>query len=206
MYKIKICGITNLDDALAAIAAGADALGFVFYEKSPRYIQPEKAAEIIALLPPSIISVALFVNAKKEEILNTKTLTDFDLIQFHGDEVDNDCQQCHLPYVKAIRVKSNMDVLAECEKFSGAEAILLDAYSEKVYGGSGESFSWDKVPQDFLKPIILAGGLNHENIQQAIASTHCYAVDVSGGVEKEKGLKDHEALKAFCQKAKRSFA
>jgi phosphoribosylanthranilate isomerase len=203
MTRIKICGITNLDDALCAIRCGADSLGFVFYEKSPRYINPSKAQEIIKQLPPFVQFVGLLVNHSYDSILEIIKLTEITLLQFHGDEDNEFCQSLSFPFIKAIRVRSTVDVLDGEGKFPDARAILLDAYHKDLYGGTGQSFLWDLMPINKLnKPIILAGGLNIENVQKAIHQVKPYAVDVSGGVEESKGVKDHQKIKEFCRVVK----
>lgn len=200
--RTKICGITNLDDALHACESGADAIGFVFYKKSPRYIDPVKANQIVSRLPPFVVPIALFVNADSELIEQVVDSSNRWIIQFHGDETNQDCQQYKRTFIKALRVKSNDDVNHEITKFPDASAILLDAYKAGVPGGTGESFNWDLVPENANKPIILAGGLNPENVRQAIEQVHPYAVDVSGGVELTKGIKDHEKVQNFLIGAK----
>ena len=199
---IKICGITQLNDALYAADAGANAIGFVFYPQSPRYITPEKAADIIRQLPPFITTVALFVNASELEIQHTIQQTQIGLLQFHGDEDNTFCKQFSRPFIKAIRVKQDMNVQASCAQYPNARGLLLDAWQADLYGGTGKRFNWSLVPQDYTKPIIVAGGLTPDNVRQAIEATHCYGVDVSGGVEKTKGIKDHEKVLRFCQAAK----
>jgi len=203
--KVKICGITNLEDALKAVEYGADALGFVFYKGSPRYIDPLKASEIIRALPPFISAVGVFVNEDPLEILRISTLTGIDTIQLHGDERPESIVYPK-KIIKAIRVRELND-LAPLEGFLSASskvhAFLLDTYTPEAYGGTGQIFNWD-IASEAKKygRIILAGGLNPDNIEKAIRWVHPYGVDVSGGVEKEKGIKDHKKLKAFIEIAK----
>jgi phosphoribosylanthranilate isomerase len=197
MTRIKVCGITNIEDALAAIRAGADALGFVFYAPSPRYITPVQAKAIISQLPPFVVPVALFVNEDEKVIRETLEITGCSLLQFHGDETDEACHKYRIPYMKSIRVSESLDVIARCDDFPGASALLLDTYQKGIYGGSGISFNWSRVPKKYSKPIVLAGGLTPANVQEAIQQTSCYAVDVSGGVERTRGLKDHRLLNDF---------
>ncbi|MCP5206661.1 MAG: phosphoribosylanthranilate isomerase [Hahellaceae bacterium] len=195
--RVKICGITNLEDALSAVEAGADALGFVFYEKSPRYVSPEKAAEIIRQLPPFIVSVGLFVDANVsfvESVINHVRLS---LLQFHGNETESFCQQFALPYIKAIRVKQGQDILQAVQSYHSARGLLLDAYVEGVPGGTGKTFDWSIIPEKHRNQIILAGGLDAENVARAIKHIHPYAVDVSGGVEAFKGKKDPMLISKF---------
>ena len=197
--RSKICGITRMDDALAAVDAGADALGFVFYEKSPRAVTAQQARAIIAGLPPFVTTVGLFVNASACELNETLDAVPLDMLQFHGDETPEQCEGYHRPYIKALRVKAGDDIAAACKAYVGASGILLDAYVEGVPGGTGQAFDWSLIPQGLSKPIILAGGLSAGNVRQAIDRVQPYAVDVSGGVEKSKGIKDHDKIRAFMQ-------
>ena len=199
VVRSKICGITCIDDALAAVAAGADAVGFVFYAKSPRAVTVLQARAIIAALPPFVTSVGLFVNASACELNETLDAVPLDLLQFHGDETPEQCEGYHRPFIKALRVKAGDDIAQACARYSNASGILLDAYVEGVPGGTGEVFDWSLIPQRLSKPIILAGGLSANNVAQAIAQVRPYAVDVSGGVEKSKGIKDHAKIRAFMQ-------
>lgn len=201
--RVKICGITNIDDAMQASDAGADALGFVFYEKSPRYITPEQANEIVAQLPPFITPVALFVDADEALVRAVISGSSRWTLQFHGNETPDNCECWGQPYFKAIRMKPNVDLMLEIKRFSQASAILLDAYKPGVPGGTGETFDWHLIPSDLPKPLILAGGLTVDNICSAVASVQPYAVDVSGGVEKEKGKKDPLKVIQFINGAKR---
>lgn len=203
MVKVKICGITRLEDALAAAELGADALGFVFYEKSPRYVRPDIAADIIAQLPPFITSVGLFVNPDETIVKEIITQTAVDLLQFHGDEENTFCAQFSRPFIKAIRMAEALDLHKEIEKYPGARGILLDAYDPQRYGGTGHTFEWSRVHSSLPKPIIVAGGLTPENVAQAVAMTHPWGVDVSGGVEQSKGIKQRSLIEAFMRGAKR---
>jgi phosphoribosylanthranilate isomerase len=197
--RVKICGITRLQDAMTAIRAGADALGFVFYSPSPRAITPEQAQTITAKLPPFVSKVGLFVNAAASEVREAITTAGLDCLQFHGDETADYCAQFNLPYYKAIRVKTGVN-LVQCElDFASATALLLDTYSEKAVGGTGEAFDWSLIPVGLHKPVILAGGLNPDNVRQAMHQVHPYALDVSGGVEAEKGIKSPQKIAAFMQ-------
>ena len=195
--RSKICGITRIEDALAAVEAGADAIGFVFYPKSPRAVTAQQAKAIIAALPPFISTVGLFVNASACELNETLDAVPLDLLQFHGDETPEQCEGYHRPFIKALRVKAGDDIAAACKQYSKASGILLDTYVEGVPGGTGETFDWALIPKELSKPIILAGGLTSANVSQAIAQVRPYAVDVSGGVEKSKGIKDHDKIRAF---------
>lgn len=202
--RSKICGITRMEDALAAVEAGADAIGFVFYAKSPRAVTVQQARAIIAGLPPFVTTVGLFVNASACELNETLDAVPLDLLQFHGDETPDECAGYHRPYIKALRVKAGDDIAASCAAYAGASGILLDAYVEGIPGGTGEAFDWSLIPQGLSKPIILAGGLCAENVALAIAQVRPYAVDVSGGVEQGKGIKDSAKIRAFMQAVRSS--
>ncbi|MFC3944381.1 phosphoribosylanthranilate isomerase [Pseudomonas gingeri NCPPB 3146 = LMG 5327] len=202
--RSKICGITRIEDALAAVEAGADAIGFVFYAKSPRAVTFQQARAIIAALPPFVTTVGLFVNASRCELGEILDAVPLDLLQFHGDETSEQCEGFHRPYIKALRVKAGDDIAAACRAYPGASGILLDTYVEGVHGGTGEAFDWSLVPQGLSKPIILAGGLTVENVGDAIARVRPYAVDTSGGVERSKGIKDPAKIKAFIQAVRAS--
>lgn len=200
--RVKICGITNLADARHAVSAGADALGFVFYEKSPRYVSPEVANAIVAQLPPFVVPVALFVNADEALVKSVISGSARWTIQFHGDETPEQCVKYKMPFYKAIRMKPDVDLYTEVERYSEAMAILLDAYKPGVPGGTGEMFDWHLIPKDLTKPVILAGGLTAENVANAVRVVAPFAVDVSGGVEKEKGVKCAEKVTKFINGAK----
>lgn len=195
--RTKICGITRIEDALAAVEAGADAIGFVFYAKSPRAVDVRQARAIIEQLPPFVTTVGLFVNASRCELNEILEVVPLDLLQFHGDETPADCEGYHRPWIKALRVRPGDDLEAACQQYSGARGILLDTYVAGVPGGTGEAFDWSLVPERLSKPIILAGGLSADNVGQAIAQVSPYAVDVSGGVEQAKGIKDPSKIEAF---------
>jgi phosphoribosylanthranilate isomerase len=201
MVRVKICGITNLADAQAAVAAGADALGFVFYDQSPRNISPQKAAAIIAQLPPFIQTVGLFVDEDDERVNWTADFCGLDLIQLHGDESPAYCLDIRRRIVKAFRVKDAAS-LARIGGYAVA-GLLLDAWSPTAPGGTGLTFDWPLAQQAAgVQPIILAGGLTPENVAQAITIVKPYGVDVSSGVEAAPGKKDHEKLCAFISAAK----
>ncbi len=201
--RVKICGITRSEDAQAAIAAGADALGFVFYEPSPRAVSIEQAAQVAKDVPAFVTNVALFVNPTEAQVRTVLEQVRIDLIQFHGDEDNDFCRQFNRPFIKAQRVRQTSDVVASCLRFPDALAILLDSYKPGVPGGTGESFNWDLIPETAEKPIILAGGLTSENVAQAIEQVAPFAVDVSGGVEMEKGIKDAQKIQAFLREVYR---
>jgi phosphoribosylanthranilate isomerase len=196
---VKICGITRVEDAMAAIHAGADALGFVFYAPSPRAVSVAQVQAIVSALPPFVSKVGLFVNATADEVRQVIAATGLDCLQFHGDEAEDYCAQFNLPYYKAIRVKPGLNLI-QCElDFASAVALLLDTYSEKAVGGTGEAFDWSLIPANMQKPVILAGGLNPDNVAKAVSSVQPYALDVSGGVEVEKGIKSSIKIAAFMQ-------
>lgn len=202
--RSKICGITRIEDALAAAQAGADAIGFVFYAKSPRAVDVRQARAIIAELPPFVTTVGLFVNASRCELNEILEVVPLDLLQFHGDETPQDCEGYHRPWIKALRVRPGDDLEAACQLYAGARGILLDTYVPGVPGGTGEAFDWSLVPARLSKPIILAGGLSADNVGQAIAQVRPYAVDVSGGVEQAKGIKDAAKIEAFMRAVKQA--
>lgn len=200
--RTKICGITSIQDAQAAVHFGADALGFVFYPSSPRYIHPSDAAAIIHKLPPFVTCVGLFVNAEHEMLKKTVSDTGVDLVQFHGDESEYECGLSSKPWIKAIRVGEETDLAAEAKRYNGANSLLLDTMVRGSYGGTGKTFDWSLVPKNIDKPIILAGGLDLENVIGAINVTSPYAVDVSGGVELKKGVKDHAKMEEFIKRVR----
>ncbi|WP_343583113.1 phosphoribosylanthranilate isomerase [Pseudomonas sp.] len=202
--RSKICGITRIVDALAAAEAGADAIGLVFYAKSPRAVDVRQARAIIAELPPFVTTVGLFVNASRCELNEILEVVPLDLLQFHGDEAPQDCEGYHRPWIKALRVRPGDDLEAACQLYAGARGILLDTYVPGVPGGTGEAFDWSLVPARLSKPIILAGGLSADNVGQAIAQVRPYAVDVSGGVEQAKGIKDAAKIEAFMRAVKQA--
>ncbi len=197
----KICGITNIEDARVAEDAGAYAIGLVFYKKSPRCISIDTAKEIVAHINQPLNSVGLFVDADRDYICNVLEQIDLDILQFHGQESEQTCAFFNKPYIKAIRVSKDTNILKEVEKYSSAKAILLDTHVEGLLGGTGKVFDWTMIPRNLSKPIILAGGLNVDNVKDAIRKIRPYAVDVSGGVESEKGKKDPKKIKDFINEA-----
>ena len=201
MTKVKICGITNLDDALVAIDAGADALGFVFYEKSPRNLNPMQASAIIAKLPPFVQTVGLFVNEEAERVNWTADFCGLDLIQLHGDEEPEYCQEIKRRVIKAFRVKEAAS-LASLKNYRVA-GHLLDAWSPAAPGGTGETFNWDLAREAAGSGrLILAGGLTPDNVRRAVEQVRPYAVDVSSGVESAPGKKDHDKVREFISRVK----
>ncbi|MDR2219824.1 MAG: phosphoribosylanthranilate isomerase [Methylobacillus sp.] len=195
--RVKICGITRAEDADIAIRHGCDAIGLVFYEPSPRYVLPAVAKEIVAKLPPFVNAVGLFVDAAPEHVQAVLREMRLDLLQFHGDETPEYCRQFGQPYLKAVRVSANTNLLQYAAAYADAKALLLDACVPGLAGGTGATFDWTLIPRDFPMPIILAGGLDANNVGDAIRQCHPYAVDVSGGVERQKGIKDADKIAAF---------
>lgn len=195
--RVKICGITRPEDAQAAVNAGADAIGLVFYAPSPRAVTLEQAQNIAAVVPPFVTITALFVNPTHAEVQKVLDSVRIDLIQFHGDEDEHFCEQFNTSYIKAIRVRQAQDVVAHSLRFPSALAFLLDSYKPGVPGGTGESFDWSLIPEQTSKPIILAGGLTVDNVAVAIQQVQPFAIDLSGGVEAEKGIKDASKIEAF---------
>lgn len=193
---MKICGITNAQDAANAVACGVDALGFNFYKGSARYIDPETAASISSMLPAFVTTVGLFVDESLEHITEVLDIVSIDLLQFHGDETADYCEEIRRPYIKALRATSAEAIAQQAANFSGARAILLDSDSEGQFGGTGDTFDWRMVPK-LSKPVIVAGGLNAKNVFDAIRLIHPYGVDVSSGVEVSKGVKELKLVKAF---------
>lgn len=202
--RVKICGITRPEDALAAAEAGADAIGLVFYDKSPRAVDIGQAWEILDVLPPFVTTVGLFVNADAQTIEDILVEVPLDLLQFHGDEAPDFCEQFGTPYIKAVRMREGTDLKGIAQRYTGAQGLLLDTFRPGVPGGTGEAFDWSLAQQPCDKPIILAGGLRPDNVAQAIAQVRPWAVDVSGGVEKEKGIKDSGKISAFIQAVKQA--
>ena len=195
--RVKICGITRVEDARAAIAAGCDAIGLVFYPPSARHVNLETAAEIVAGIPPFVSVVGLFVDAEPEQINAVLKHVRLDMLQFHGNETPEQCNLYGVPYMKAIRVKAGTNLLQYAEQFKQARALLLDAFIEGVPGGTGQMFDWNIIPESLPLPVVLAGGLTAENVTAAIRQVQPYAVDVSGGVEINKGIKDAAKIVAF---------
>ena len=195
--RIKICGLTRLEDVQVAVEAGADAIGLVFYPPSPRYVDLAKAAELTRAVPPFVIIVGLFVNADPVVVRETLAAVPIHLLQFHGDEDEAYCRQFDRPYMKAARVRPGMDLVQYAADFPSAQAILLDAFVDS-FGGGGKVFDWSLIPPALGKPLVLSGGLDAGNVGEAIARVQPAAVDVSSGVEAAKGIKDAGKIRAFC--------
>lgn len=198
--RIKICGITRPEDGVTAAVAGVDAIGLVFFPSSPRAVSVETANAIIRELPPFITKVGLFVDASESQITSILKEVPLDMLQFQGDERPVDCSRYFRPYIKAIRMQNGTDLHGQAGLYSDATALLLDAYVEGMAGGTGQMFDWGKIPLGLSKPVILAGGLTAENVTEAIHKVRPYAVDVSGGVESDKGIKDQQKIRAFINK------
>ncbi len=197
MTRIKICGITRIEDALAAARLGAHAIGLVFYAGSPRCIAIPQAQEIVQSLPPFVTPVALFVNPTSAEVRRVLSAIPLGLLQFHGDEDEAFCSQFAFPYIKAIRVGADTDLVQCAVDFRSAKALLLDTQVAGSFGGTGKTFDWRLIPASVDLPIILSGGLNSQNVAQALNSVKPWAVDVSSGVESAKGIKDARKIAAF---------
>jgi phosphoribosylanthranilate isomerase len=197
--RIKICGFTQVQDAVAAASLGVDAIGLVFYPPSPRYVSIEQAVEIVKALPAFVTVVALFVDEQEAQIREVLSRVSVDCIQFHGEESVEACRIYNKPYMKAIRMKSGLDILAIAAQYQDATALLLDAYHPGIKGGSGSQFDWDLIPEHCSLPVVLAGGLHVNNVKRAVESVRPYALDVSSGVEVEKGIKNVAKMAAFIQ-------
>jgi phosphoribosylanthranilate isomerase len=199
---VKICGITRVEDALAAARAGAHAVGFVFHPPSARCVEPDAAAALVRALPPFVTAVGLFVDAEPERVRRTAARARIGLLQFHGDETPAYCRQFGLPYLKAVRVRPGMNLLQYAHDFHDAAGLLLDAYVEGVPGGTGATFDWDLIPRALPLPVVLSGGLTPENVAEAVRRVRPWAVDVSSGVESAKGIKDAAKIAAFISGAR----
>ena len=193
--KVKICGITDSENAKKIGQLNINAIGLVFYDKSPRAISIPQANKIIDSLPPFISKVGLFVNSKSSYIDQVLNSVNIDTIQFHGDESPSDCSQFQMPFIKAIRMREGTNLLKKAEEFSSAAGLLLDSFEEDSYGGTGKSFDWNLIRDNIDLPIILAGGLNKDNVISAIEKTQPYAIDISSGVESKEGIKDLKKMK-----------
>ncbi|WP_407651312.1 phosphoribosylanthranilate isomerase [Denitrificimonas halotolerans] len=195
--RTKICGITRIEDALSAAQSGVDAIGLVFYEKSPRAVNIVQAQAIVAALPPFVSTVGLFVNATREVINTVLAEVPLDILQFHGDETPEQCEGFSRPYIRALRMQPGVDIAQKAAQYTCAQAVLLDAWVPGVPGGTGERFDWQQIPTDLAKPLILAGGLNVDNAVQAMRQVQPWALDVSGGVESSRGIKDADKIRKF---------
>jgi phosphoribosylanthranilate isomerase len=200
--RVKICGITRVEDALVAVQHGADAIGFVFWRQSTRFISPAHAREIVLRLPPFVNVVGVYVDPSPEWVEETSITAGLNLLQFHGEETPEFCNQFKLPYIKALRVRREMNLLQYAELYQNAKGLLLDAYTAGMPGGTGQVFDWSLIPTDFPLPLVLSGGLNSDNVVNAIRQVRPWAVDVSSGVEAAKGIKDVNKISAFMQGVK----
>lgn len=194
--RIKICGLTRIEDVHAAVDAGADAIGLVFYPPSPRFVSVERAAELVRAIPPFVTTVGLFVNPAPEFVWQTLAKIRLQVLQFHGDESEADCARYGRPWIKAARVRPDLDLVEFAASHSSAVGILLDAFVEG-YGGGGKTFDWSLIPEGLGRRLILSGGLDAGNVTEAVRRIRPWAVDVSSGVESAKGIKDAELIAAF---------
>ncbi|HEX8961360.1 MAG TPA: phosphoribosylanthranilate isomerase [Rhodocyclaceae bacterium] len=194
--RIKICGITREQDLQAAVAAGADALGFVFYPQSARHLDIERAAALVRRVPPFVTRVGLFVNPDPQVLADTLAAVPLDLVQYQGDETPEFCESFGRPYVKVARMRPGIDLVEFARSYPSARGLLLDAYVES-YGGAGQMFDWSLVPKGLPLPVVVAGGLTAANVGSAIRQLRPWGVDVSSGVEAAKGIKDAEKINAF---------
>lgn len=199
MIRVKICGITRVEDGLACAQLGADAIGLVFYAPSPRDVAVEQARAILAALPPFVTTVGLFVDAPSSEVQAVLAHLPLDVLQFHGNEPADYCASFGRPYLKALRVKPGVDLVQYASAYATAKALLLDAHVEGIAGGTGQAFDWRLIPPNLPLPVILSGGLNPENVAEGIRRIKPAAVDVSSGVEAAKGIKDADKIAAFMQ-------
>lgn len=197
--RAKICGITREQDALAAAENGADAIGLVFHERSPRHVSIETAVKIANVVPPFVTRVGLFVDADKATIESVLATGCLDLLQFHGNETPEDCKGYGVPYIKAVAMREDVNLQDFVQRYADAAGLLVDAYVAGLEGGSGQTFDWTRIPANLGKPVILAGGLTPDNVSEAIRQVQPYAVDVSTGVESSKGIKDAARIAAFMQ-------
>ena len=204
--RVKICGLREPEHARIAAVAGADAIGLVFYPKSPRALDAAQAAKIAAVLPPFVTAVGLFVNEEAHQIRRIVHEARLDLLQFHGDESPEFCEQFGKPYVRSVRMEAATDLLEYARRFSAARALLLDAHVQGQPGGTGLTFDWAVIPRDLPIPLILSGGLDAANVARAMREVRPWAVDVSSGVESSRGVKDPQKIVEFIRKVRREDA
>lgn len=201
--RVKICGLTRAEDVADAVQAGADALGFVFYQPSPRAVTIAQAAELVRQVPAFVATVGLFVNPSADEVRATLDQVPLDLLQFHGDETPEFCAQFQRRWIKAIRVQNAEQIERAFQDYAQASGLLVDAYDPQRYGGTGQSFNWSLIPASRPLPLILAGGLSSANVSGAVEQVRPWAVDVSGGVERSKGIKDIDKISDFIKEVRR---
>ena len=197
--RVKICGITRVDDALASVRLGADALGFIFWPHSPRYIAPAMARNIVRSTGPFVSTVGVFVNPSAAEVDDAIRLSGISMLQFHGEESAEFCESFGRPFIKAFKAEGDGDLLKSTAGYGGAEGWLFDSHDEKLIGGTGRPFDWDRLPEHLARPLILSGGLSPSNVAEGIRRLRPFAVDVSSGVEQSKGIKDAAKVAAFIQ-------
>lgn len=195
--RVKICGITDPADARAAVAAGADALGFVFHKPSSRFVTPERAAGIISELPAFVDAVGVVVDLGPAELDNIARVSGIGYFQFHGSEDPETCEGAGLPFLKALRVRPEFDIRSQAQRYGRAKGLLLDAFVRDMVGGTGSTFDWSLIPADLAAPVFLAGGLSVDNVAAAVRAVRPYGVDVSSGVERAPGLKEHGRIMEF---------
>ncbi|MCK2147699.1 phosphoribosylanthranilate isomerase [Marinobacter alexandrii] len=201
--RVKICGLTRTEDVESAVASGADALGFVFYESSPRAVSIADAQQLIRSVPAFVSVVGLFVNPTEQEVREVLEHLPLDLLQFHGDESPEFCSQFQRRWIKAVRVQNREQVIQAFNQYHEAAGLLVDAWDPDRYGGTGKSFNWDLIPSERPLPLILAGGLSSDNVFRAVEQVQPWAVDVSGGVERSKGIKDIQKISDFIKEVHR---
>jgi phosphoribosylanthranilate isomerase len=201
--RIKICGLRDPAHARLAASEGADAIGLVFHPASPRFVAVEEAARVMVELPPFVMAVGLFVDTPEAEIRAVLARVRLDLLQFHGEETPAECERYGVPYLRAVRMEEGVDLVEYAHRFSRAKALLLDAHVPGIPGGTGRRFDWGRIPRELPIPFVLSGGLDSENVSQAIRETRPWAVDVSSGVESQRGMKDPAKITAFIRSVQR---
>ena len=201
--RVKVCGLTRPEDALAAARFGADAVGLIFYPKSPRGVDIEAAQKVRRVLPPFVTVVGVFVDAQADFVRRAIVELSLDLVQFHGSETPEFCEACGRPYIKAARVREGVDLHQFARRYAGARALMLDSFEPGKHGGTGRTFDWSLIPKDLGLPFILAGGLTPDNVASAVAAVSPFAVDANGGVEASPGIKDHAKIRAFINEVNR---
>ena len=202
--RVKICGITRVEDARTVVDSGADAIGLVFYPDSPRHVTTGQAYDIAKAVSPFVTLTGLFVNAAADTVRSVLDAVPLGLLQFHGAETNAQCNGFGRPFIKSIAVREGIDVMSEMARYPDAAGVLLDSWQPQTHGGSGIAFDWEQVPEDAGVPVILAGGLRPENVADAIRQARPYAVDVSSGVEAERGIKSAEKIHAFMREVQQS--